>query len=81
MLSLFSLIQKGKDDYKLAATSDGVDQKGKKGKKNKDFDNLKKELEMVSTYTGVKLFYFSDVTWTISLFLDDQNTQIWLELC
>ncbi|XP_026220191.1 sodium/potassium-transporting ATPase subunit alpha-1 [Anabas testudineus] len=37
---------KGKDDYKLAATSDGVDQKGKKGKKNKDFDNLKKELEM-----------------------------------
>ncbi|XP_028991700.1 sodium/potassium-transporting ATPase subunit alpha-1-like [Betta splendens] len=37
---------KGKDDYKLAATSDEVGKGGKKGDKNKDFDNLKKEVEM-----------------------------------
>lgn len=45
----FLLIQKRKDEYKPAATSDGVEAKGRKGKKNKkDFDDLKKEVELVS---------------------------------
>lgn len=44
-----SSIQRGKDEYKLAATSDGGDKKGKKGKGEKDMDDLKKEVDLVST--------------------------------
>ena len=42
-----SLMKKGKDDYKLAATDDNG--KVKKGKKSeKDLDELKKEVDLVS---------------------------------
>ena len=42
-----SLIKKGKDDYKLAATDDKA--KVKKGKKSeKDLEELKKEVDLVS---------------------------------
>uniref|UniRef100_A0A3Q3SW08 Sodium/potassium-transporting ATPase subunit alpha n=1 Tax=Mastacembelus armatus TaxID=205130 RepID=A0A3Q3SW08_9TELE len=45
-VSLF-LIQRGKDEYQPAPTSDGVGKKGKKGKKSKkDMDDLKKEVEL-----------------------------------
>lgn len=49
-----SSIQRGKEEYKLAATSDGKDKKGKKGKNEKDMDDLKKEVDLVSTQTKVK---------------------------
>lgn len=39
--------QRGKEEYKLAATSDGKDKKGKK-KGEKDMDDLKKEVDLVS---------------------------------
>lgn len=39
------LIQKGNDKYKLASTSEDG---GKKGKKEKDMDELKKEVDLVS---------------------------------
>lgn len=41
-------IQRGKEEYKLAATSDGKQKKGKKGKAEKDMDDLKKEVDLVS---------------------------------
>lgn len=45
-------IQRGKEEYKLAATSDGKEKKSKKGKgkgdKDKDMDELKKEVDLVS---------------------------------
>ena len=44
----FLSIQKGKDDYKPAPTSDDKGQKGKKGKEKKDMDDLKKEVDLVS---------------------------------
>lgn len=52
---LFSLLstQRGKDEYKLAATSDGKDKKGKK-KGDKDMDDLKKEVDLVSQQTERK---------------------------
>ncbi|TMS11618.1 Sodium/potassium-transporting ATPase subunit alpha-1 [Larimichthys crocea] len=37
---------RGKEEYKLAATSDGKDKKGKKGKNEKDMDDLKKEVDL-----------------------------------
>lgn len=40
--------QRGKDDYKLAATSDGNDKKSRKAKEKKDMDDLKKEVDLVS---------------------------------
>lgn len=42
-------MQRGKEEYKLAATSDGKEKKGKKGKADKDMDDLKKEVDLVST--------------------------------
>lgn len=43
------LIQRGKEEYKLAATSDGkADKSGKKKKGQKDMDDLKKEVDLVS---------------------------------
>lgn len=48
-----SSIQRGKDEYKLAATSDGGAKKGKKGKGERDMDDLKKEVDLVSTQTKV----------------------------
>lgn len=47
-------MQRGKEEYKLAATSDGKEKKGKKGKGDKDMDDLKKEVDLVSTQTKVK---------------------------
>lgn len=45
-------MQRGKEEYKLAATSDGKEKKKKKGKKGeKDMDELKKEVDLVSTQT------------------------------
>lgn len=41
-------LQRGKEEYKLAATSDGKEKKGKKGKGDKDMDDLKKEVDLVS---------------------------------
>lgn len=43
-------IQRGKEEYKLAATSDGKEKKSKKGKGkgDKDMDDLKKEVDLVS---------------------------------
>lgn len=41
--------QRGKEEYKLAATSDGETKKAKKGKGQKDVDDLKKEVDLVST--------------------------------
>lgn len=47
-------MQRGKEEYKLAATSDGKEKK-KKGKKGeKDMDELKKEVDLVSTQTKAK---------------------------
>lgn len=46
---IFLFFQKGKDEYKLAATSDGEGKKGKKDKGSKNMDNLKKEVDLVST--------------------------------
>lgn len=40
--------QRGKEEYKLAATSDGHAKKAKKGKGQKDMDDLKKEVDLVS---------------------------------
>lgn len=40
--------QRGKEEYKLAATSDGEAKKAKKGKGQKDVDDLKKEVDLVS---------------------------------
>lgn len=40
--------QRGKEEYKLAATSDGDAKKAKKGKGQKDVDDLKKEVDLVS---------------------------------
>ena len=37
---------RGKEEYKLAATSDGEKKKGKKGKSQKDMDDLKKEVDL-----------------------------------
>lgn len=45
---LLSSIQRGKEEYKLAATSDGGHKKGKKGKEKKNMDDLKKEVDLVS---------------------------------
>lgn len=42
-------MQRGKEEYKLAATSDGKEKKGKKGKGDKDMEDLKKEVDLVST--------------------------------
>uniref|UniRef100_A0A3B5MZ03 Sodium/potassium-transporting ATPase subunit alpha n=1 Tax=Xiphophorus couchianus TaxID=32473 RepID=A0A3B5MZ03_9TELE len=50
-VSHFSPIQKGKDDYKPAATSEHGEKKHKKGKQKKDMDELKKEVDLVSTPT------------------------------
>lgn len=53
-----SWIQRGKEEYKLAATSDGKEKKGKKGKKgksDKDMDDLKKEVDLVSTQIKASL--------------------------
>lgn len=47
------LSQRGKEEYKLAATSDGKDKKGKK-KGEKDMDDLKKEVDLVSKHTERK---------------------------
>lgn len=44
-----SSLQKGKDNYKLAATSENGGQKSKKARKKKDMDELKKEVDLVST--------------------------------
>lgn len=45
-----SSIQRGKEEYKPAPTSDGQAKKGKKGKGDKkDMDELKKEVDLVST--------------------------------
>lgn len=51
-MSVFSPLstQRGKEEYKLAATSDGKDKKGKK-KGEKDMDDLKKEVDLVSKHT------------------------------
>lgn len=43
--------QRGKEEYKLAATSDGDAKKAKKGKGQKDMDDLKKEVDLVSRRT------------------------------
>ncbi len=48
-------MQRGKEEYKLAATSDGKEKKSKKSKGKKDMDDLKKEVDLVSTQTKVKL--------------------------
>ncbi|XP_029375823.1 LOW QUALITY PROTEIN: sodium/potassium-transporting ATPase subunit alpha-1-like [Echeneis naucrates] len=40
------LPKRGKDDYKLASTSDGTEKKNKKGKAQKDMDDLKKEVDL-----------------------------------
>lgn len=45
--------QRGKEEYKLAATSDGDTKKAKKGKGQKDMDDLKKEVDLVSRRTTV----------------------------
>lgn len=45
----FSSLQKGKDEYKLAATSEDGGKKDKKAKAKKDMDDLKKEVDLVST--------------------------------
>lgn len=50
-VSHFPPIQKGKDDYAPAATSEHGDKKHKKGKQKKDMDELKKEVDLVSTPT------------------------------
>lgn len=54
-MSFFLLLstQRGKDEYKLAATSDGKEKKGKK-KGEKDMDDLKKEVDLVSQHTERK---------------------------
>lgn len=54
-MSVFSPLstQRGKEEYKLAATSDGKDKKGKK-KGEKDMDDLKKEVDLVSKHTERK---------------------------
>lgn len=41
--------QRGKDNYKLAATSENGGKKSKKARKKKDMDELKKEVDLVST--------------------------------
>lgn len=52
-----SSIQKGRDEYKLAATSDDGVKKAKKGKGDKkDMDELKKEVDLVSTHNKNKPF-------------------------
>lgn len=38
-----------KDDYKLAATADHEEKRSKKGRKNRDTEDLKKEVDLVST--------------------------------
>lgn len=43
--------QKGKDEYKLAATSDDGGKKDKKAKAKREMDDLKKEVDLVSTDT------------------------------
>lgn len=45
----FPSLQKGKDEYKLAATSEDGGKKDKKAKAKKDMDDLKKEVDLVST--------------------------------
>ena len=47
---LLSSIQRGKDEYKLAASSDGGDKKTKKDQAKRDMDDLKKEVDLVSTH-------------------------------
>lgn len=51
---LLSSIQRGKDEYKLAPTSDGGRKKSKKEKGKKDMEELKKEVDLVSTQANVK---------------------------
>lgn len=41
-------IQRGKDDYKPAATSEHGAEKSKKARKKKDIEDLKKEVDLVS---------------------------------
>lgn len=51
-----SSIQRGKEEYKLAPTSDGKEKKSKKkGKGEKDMDELKKEVDLVSTQIKASL--------------------------
>lgn len=38
-----------KDDYKLAETADHEEKRSKKGRKNRDTEDLKKEVDLVST--------------------------------
>lgn len=45
----FPSLQRGKDEYKLAATSEDGGKKDKKAKAKKDMDDLKKEVDLVST--------------------------------
>nr|XP_020476179.1 sodium/potassium-transporting ATPase subunit alpha-1-like [Monopterus albus] len=64
-VSLF-LLQRGKDEYKVAPTSDGKDKKHKKGKKSKkDVDDLKKEVELEAhrlTLDELSKKYATDLT-------------------
>lgn len=63
--SLFP-IQKGKDEYKLAPTTDGGEKKGKKGKGNKkNMDDLKKEVDLVS----------KQLKWNLSSYLNRRAKQ------
>uniref|UniRef100_I3K3B9 Sodium/potassium-transporting ATPase subunit alpha n=1 Tax=Oreochromis niloticus TaxID=8128 RepID=I3K3B9_ORENI len=48
-----------KDDYKLAATADHEEKRSKKGKKHRDTEDLKKEVDLVSIIT-LYIRYYSE---------------------
>lgn len=67
ILSHFLQIQRGKDEYKLAATSEGGGGGGKKARKakeKKDMDDLKKEVDLVSAKNRKLRLVFCLKPWT-----------------
>lgn len=52
------VFQEGREQYELAATSEqGGKKKAKGKKKEKDMDELKKEVDMVSAFTIFQLYF------------------------
>lgn len=67
----FSCFQEGREQYELAATSEqGGKKKGKGKKKEKDMDELKKEVDMVSSRTWT---LFRARPWIVSWLFEDQS--------
>lgn len=66
-----SSIQRGKEEYKLAATSDGM---GKKDKAKKDMDELKKEVDLVSRLAVLFVSSRLRGDFVNHLFYNDRNT-------